>query len=124
MPFTKNIGSTTSELDMRIALRRGTPEDLRNLKKHSHDMSEMDFANNGGARRLLEELKLEPIDYNKIPNDKLDIEYTPIKYDLTLTPNETNLLFDRAYVVDTNKVHQALNFSLNYTGNAMDYARE
>lgn len=120
-PMTRNVGEKTAELDMKIALGRASPEEYHQLRKHSHDMTEMDFAAN--ARRGLSDLKLEPIDYDKIQNEQLDIDYTPIKYEVTLTPNQSNLLFPRAVILDTNKVVSSMNLRLNYTGNEQDYIK-
>lgn len=72
---------------------------------------------------MLDGLTVAPIDYSKIKDEDLDISYTPIKYQITLTPNDTAKILKNEVVLDTNRVKQKLSFSLNYTGANQEYAK-
>ena len=96
------IGKPTKETQVAVALGHENVNRQRNVGTRG------DFhANEPGFRR---NLRLAPLDYDSMDNKDIPLEYIPIKFQRSLTPDNTTVFLENAHSLDVRKSKYPVKF--------------
>ena len=100
-----------------FALGRANPKDYQGKRKRKDRFSgaHMKSTNDDDFVRLLSASDEEKdlLEYGKIDDDDLEINYKPLKYEITYSPNSTNAIFPDVYTTQPKKHFANITFKVD-----------